>query len=105
MKVDAALLGTLPVHRDALVDVRLVDNLGDQLRAVAACVRVGGWKLSAENGIFAASCNQQSQQCPDTVYSEAKHDDCDQYEYSDASPHVCGGGCGGCAARISFSFS
>ena len=57
VKIDAALLGTLPVCRNALVDVRLVDNLGDQLRAVAACVRVGGRKLAAENGIFAASRN------------------------------------------------
>jgi hypothetical protein len=94
VKVDAGLLGPLPVRRDALVDVRLVDNLGDQLRAVAACVRVGGRKLSAEDGIFAASRNQQSQQCPDTVHSEAEHDDGDEYEYGDASPHGCGGGVG-----------
>lgn len=36
VQVDAALLGPLPVGWDALVDVRLVDDLGDQLRSVAA---------------------------------------------------------------------
>ena len=88
MQIDAALLGTLPVRWNALVDVCLVDDLGDQLLAIAGCARVGGRKFAAQNGVFAASRNQQTEQCPDAVDCEAENDNGDKKKDGDASPHV-----------------
>ena len=58
MQVQAGLLGTLPVRGYALVDVRLVNDFGNQLRLLIDCARVGRRELAAEDGIFTASGNQ-----------------------------------------------
>jgi len=89
VEVQAALLGALPVQRYTVVDVRLVDDLGDQLRRITNRARVGRREFSAENGILAASRNQKTEQCPYAVYREAEDDDGDEQEYGDASPHGC----------------
>ena len=98
MQVNAALLWSLPVRGNALVDVRLVDDLGYQLLAVATSARVGGRKLAAHDSIFTASRNQQTEQCPYAVYSKAEYYNGDKNEYGDASPH--GDGC--CCSETSF---
>lgn len=54
MQVDATLLGALPVLWNALVDVRLVDDLGDQSRLVTDGARVWRRQLAAQYGIFLA---------------------------------------------------
>lgn len=89
MEVQAALLGALPVQWYAVVDVRLVNDLGDQLRRITDRARVGCREFSAENGILASSRNQKTEQCPHAVYREAEDDDGDEQKYGDASPHGC----------------
>ena len=88
----AALLGTFPVGGHALVDVCLVDDLGDQLRALADGGRVGGGQFGAQDGILTAVDDEQFQQGPDMVDCKAEQHDGGDQEYGDASPH--GGGWG-----------
>lgn len=90
VQVQARLLRALPVCRYALIDVRLVNDLGYQLQAVVDGARVGGRKFATENGIFAPGGDQEPKQGPYTVYREAEDDDGDEDEYGDAFPH---GGC------------
>jgi hypothetical protein len=90
VQVNAALLRALPVRRNAVVDVRLVDNLGDQLGALIDGARVWRREFAAENGVLAASGNQEAQQRPHTVHCEAEDDNGDEHEYGDAPLH--GGG-------------
>jgi hypothetical protein len=89
VKIQAGLLRALPVHGYAVVDVRLVNDLGDQLRRLIDGARVWRRELSAENGIFAAGSDQKTEQCPYAVHCEAENDDGDEQEYGDASPHGC----------------
>lgn len=87
VQIEAALLGALPVLGNALVDVGLVDNLGDQLRFVVDGVRVWGWEFAAQDCIFAASGDQQAQQRPHAVHCEAQDQDGNEDKNGDASPH------------------
>lgn len=87
MQVETTLLRALPVLGNALVDVCLVENLGDQLRLVVDGARVRGRQLSTKNRIVAAGCDQEAEQGPHAVYREAKHQDGDDDEDGDASPH------------------
>ena len=87
MQVDAALLGGLPVGGDALVDVRLVDDLGDQLGRMVDCARVWRRQFPAENGVLAAGCDEEAEQSPDAVDGKAEDDGGDEQEDGDASPH------------------
>ncbi|KAH9872775.1 hypothetical protein J1614_005169 [Plenodomus biglobosus] len=87
VQIQAALLRALPVLGYALVDVCLVDDLGDQLGLLADGARIGRRQLAAEDGIFTARGDQQAQQSPDTVDCEAQHQDGDDDEDGDASPH------------------
>jgi hypothetical protein len=87
MQVQTALLGALPVCGNALVDVCLVDDLGDQLGAVGDGARVGGWEFAAQNGILATGGDEQAEQGPDAVDGKAEHNDGDENEDGDASSH------------------
>jgi hypothetical protein len=93
--IQAALLRALPVRRYAIVDVRLVNDLGNQLRSVVYGARVWRREFAAEDSIFATGSDKQAQQGPHTVHCEAEHDHGDEYEYGDASPHS------GCSALSS----
>lgn len=86
------------MRRHTLVDVCLVDNLWDQLRTVGESTRVGCRKFAAQDGIFATSCDQQAEQCPNTVHCEAEDDDSDENEYGNTSAHI--DGC--CSSRPPF---
>jgi hypothetical protein len=99
VQVQAALLRALPVRRNAFVLVRLVNDLGDQLRPLIDGARVWRRELAAENGILATGGDEKTEEGPDAVYCEAENDDGDEYEYGDASLH------GGlvCCAAVSFS--
>lgn len=77
------------MRRYALVDVRLVNDLGNQLRRLIDSARVGRRELSAENSIFATRSDQKTEQCPHAVYREAEDDYGDEQENGDASPHGC----------------
>jgi hypothetical protein len=91
VQVDAALLRGLPVLGHALVDVRLVDDLGDQLRPLADGARVWRRQLGAQDGILLAVHDEKLQQGPDMVHCEAEHHDGRDQEYEDASAHGDGG--------------
>jgi hypothetical protein len=97
VQVQATLLRALPVLRYALVDVRLVDDLRYQLRLLVDCARVGRRQLPAEDGILTTGGDEQAEECPHAVHCEAQHDDGDEQEYGDASPHS-----DGCSLRASF---
>jgi hypothetical protein len=90
VQVQATLLRALPVCGYAVVDIRLVDDLGNQLGSVVYGARVWRREFGAENSILATGGNKKPQQSPDTVHCEAEDNDSDKYEYGDASPH---GGC------------
>jgi hypothetical protein len=87
VEVHACLLGLLPHIGYALVDVGLVDDLWDQLRAVVDGARVWRREFAAEDGIFATGSDEQTQQSPDAVYREAEYNNGDEDEYGDASAH------------------
>jgi hypothetical protein len=87
VQIQAALLGALPVRGDAFVLVRLVDNLGDQLRALIDGARVGRRELATEDGVLAAGGDQQAEQGPHAVHCEAEDDDGDEHEDGDAALH------------------
>lgn len=72
---------------DALVDIRLVNDLGDQLRALADSGRVWGRQFGAQNGIFPTVDDEEFQQGPDMVHCKAEQHDGGDQEYGDASPH------------------
>jgi hypothetical protein len=99
VQVQAALLGALPVRGDAVVLVRLVNDLGDQLRALVDGARVWRRELAAEDGVLAPGGDQQAEQGPHAVHCEAEDDDGDEDEDGDAALH------GGrlCCAAVSFS--
>jgi hypothetical protein len=99
VEVDAALLGALPALRNAFVDVRLVNDFGNELRRMVDCARVGRGQLSAKDGILPAGGDQKAKQCPDTVNGETEDQGGHEQEDGDASPHV--GGC--CRRQVSFS--
>ena len=80
------------MRRYALIDVGLVNDLGDQLRAFVDGARVWRRQFAAEDGIFAAGGDQQTEQRPYAVHCEPEDDDGDENEYGDASAHG-GGGC------------
>jgi hypothetical protein len=101
VQVEAALLGALPVRGDALVLVRLVDDFGDQLRALVDGARVWRRELAAEDGVLATGGDQQAEQGPHAVHCEAEDDDGDEHEDGDAALH---GGLLRCAA-VSFSLA
>lgn len=96
MEIQAALLRALPVRRDAGVDVRLVYDLRDQLRALADGARVWRWEFGARYGVLAAVDDEQTDEDPDMLHGEAQHEDGGQDEENDALAH--GGG------RCCFSF-
>jgi hypothetical protein len=96
VQVHAALLGALPVRGDAFVLVRLVDDLGNQLRALVDGARVWRRELATEDGVLAAGGDQQAEQGPHAVHCEAEDDDGDEHEDGDAALH--GGRAGFCAA-------
>jgi hypothetical protein len=98
VQIQATLLRALPVLRYALVDVRLVDDLRNQLRLFVDCAGVRRRELAAEDGIFATGGDKETEQRPHAVHCEAQDDDGDEKEYGDASPH---GDCG--SLRASFS--
>jgi hypothetical protein len=61
VQIQAALLRALPVCRYAFVLVRLVDDLGDQLRPLVDGARVWRRELAAENGILATSGDKKTE--------------------------------------------
>lgn len=71
MHVDAALLGPLPVFGNAVVDVRLVDDLGNQLRSFADGARVWRREFGAQDGILLAVDDQELEEGPHMVDCEA----------------------------------
>jgi hypothetical protein len=87
VQVQTALLGALPVCGNAVVDICLVDDLGNQLGAIGDGARVGGWEFAAQNGILATGGDEQAEQGPDAVDGKAKHHDGDEDEDGDASSH------------------
>jgi hypothetical protein len=87
VQVQTALLGALPVCGNAVVDICLVDDLGNQLGAVGDGARVGGWEFAAQNGILATGGDEQAEQGPNAVDGKAKHNDGDEDEDGDASSH------------------
>lgn len=60
VQIQAALLGAFPMCGYALIDVRLVNDLGDQLRAIIDGAGVWRRQLAAEDGIFAAGGDQEA---------------------------------------------
>jgi hypothetical protein len=86
---------------DKLVLVRLVDDFGDQLRALVDGARVWRRELAAEDGVLATGGDQQAEQGPHAVHCEAEDDDGDEHEDGDAALH---GGLLRCAA-VSFSLA
>lgn len=97
VEVEATLLWALPVGRNALVDVCLVDDLGDQLWRMIDCAGVGGGQFSAKNGVLPAGRDQKTQQCPDAMDGEAEDQDGHEKEDGDAFAHV---GCWRCCITI-----
>jgi hypothetical protein len=87
VQVQTALLRSLPVLRYALVDICLVDDLGDQLRSVVDCARVWRWEFAAEDSIFTACGDKQTKKSPYAVYCESKDQNRHQNEYRDATAH------------------
>jgi hypothetical protein len=59
VQIQAALLRALPVRRDAVVLVRLVNDLGDQLWPLVDGTRVWRRELAAEDGILATGGDQK----------------------------------------------
>jgi hypothetical protein len=92
MQVQTRLLGALPVVGYALVDIGLVYDLGDQLRAFADGVGVWRRQFGARDGIFVAVDDEQAEESPDAVHCKAQDEDGRDEEYEHASPHV---GCSG----------
>lgn len=60
VQVQAALLRGLPDVRYARVFVRLVNDLGDQLRAFVNCARVWSRQFAAEDGILATGGDKET---------------------------------------------
>jgi len=90
VQIYTALLRALPVLGNALIDVGLVDDLGDQLWAFDDSAGVGSREFSARNDIFTAIDNEELQEGPDIVYCKAQDYDGDDEEYSNPSSHGCG---------------
>jgi len=61
VQIQAALLWALPVLGNAVVLVRLVDDLGDQLWPVVDGARVWRRELAEEDGIFATGGDEKAQ--------------------------------------------
>jgi len=85
------------VFGDALVDVRLVDDLRDQLRPLADGVGVGCGQLGARDLVLGAIDEQQGEEGPDAVDEQGDNEDIRYQEYEHAFPHgeiwVLSGGC------------
>jgi hypothetical protein len=89
VKIQAALLWALPVRGNAGVDVRLVDDLGNQLWSVGDGVGVGCRQLSTRYGVLVAVDEEKTDQDPDMLHGEAQYKDGGQNEENDAFAHGC----------------
>ena len=89
VEIYAALLGTLPVCGDASVDVRLVDDLGNQLRSSTDGTRVRRRQFGLGYSVLAAVNVQEADEDPDMLYGEAQQEDGGYNEENDAFAHGC----------------
>lgn len=87
VQIYTAPLRFLPVCGNAVVYIRLVYDLGDQLRTFVDGGRVWRRKLGARNCVLGAVEDEQSEEGPDTVNGETQYNHGGHKEYEDSAPH------------------
>lgn len=90
MQVDAAPLSLSPLPRHAVVDVRLVYDLWNQLWPAVDQGRVWGGKLGPVDRILGAIFDQERQECEDAADEEGDDEEVDDEEDDEAATHACG---------------
>ena len=87
VEVNTTLLSGLPLHRDRLVDVGLVDDLRDHLRPILQEIGARRRDLSAVNGICRPIFEQQRDQSAEGIEEKGNDHEVDHKEGDGSSPH------------------
>lgn len=87
MQIHAGLLRLAPDFGDALVDVRLMYDLGDQLRPCLDEGRIRGGDFGMLDDVLGAIFDQKGQEGEAGVDEESDDEDVDQQENDQSTPH------------------
>ena len=73
MQIHAALLRFPPSLRHSVIDISLVNNLGDELRPVVDSGRIRGRYLGTVNGVGGAVFDKESEESEDGADEEENY--------------------------------
>ena len=90
VQIDTALLRLAPVLWYAVVDIGLMNDLGDQLRPVFNQWAVGCRDLGAVNGIGRAIFDEEGKESVDRAEQEDDDDGVYDQEYDETATHCIG---------------
>ena len=87
MKVDARLLPGLPLHRYTLIDIRLMYDLGNQLRLIINEIAARRRDFRSRDGICGAVFEEEGDERAEGVEEEADYHKVDNEEDDGSAPH------------------
>ena len=91
VQINAAPLSLPPMLGHAVIDVRLVNDLGDQLRSILDQRRIGSRYFGAVNGVGGPILDEESEESENGADEEDDDDGVDDEEDGEAAAHLGGG--------------